>query len=156
MSTFSEQALQEKLERLSSSQDSIETLSLWMIHHRLHASASVEAWLQCFVNCEFNSCDYYGGCLIFMITCAAGPDKRLLLIYLANDILQNSRRRGADEFLELFKPPLRRVASLTQYVDSDLLRYWRVCCVSVVKSSRLQLRECWEYGRTDECTRTGL
>ena len=121
MSTFSEQALLEKLERLSSSQDSIETLSLWMIHHRLHASASVEAWLQCFVNCELVVITIHSGCLIFMITCAAGPDKRLLLIYLANDILQNSRRRGADEFLELFKPPLRRVASLTQYVNSDLL-----------------------------------
>ena len=52
-----------------------------------------------------------------MITCAAGPDKRLLLVYLANDILQNARRRGADVFLDLFKPPLRHAASLTQYVE---------------------------------------
>lgn len=77
-----------------------------------------------------------------MITCVAGPDKRLLLIYLANDILQNSRRRGADEFLDLFKPPLRHAAALTQYVDSDLLQYQCIHCVLVVRSSKPQSREC--------------
>ena len=46
MSSFSEQALQEKLTRLTVSQDSIETLSSWMIHHRSHAAATVTKWLQ--------------------------------------------------------------------------------------------------------------
>ncbi len=44
MSSFTVQALEEKLSRLSPSQDSIETLSLWIIHHKAHASVSVAAW----------------------------------------------------------------------------------------------------------------
>ena len=46
MSSFSEQVLQEKLSRLTVSQDSIETLSSWIIHHRTHAAVSVTKWLQ--------------------------------------------------------------------------------------------------------------
>lgn len=115
MSTFSEQALQDKLSRLSSSQDSIETLSLWIIHHRVHASASVELWLRSFIECESVIDSGCVNCVTCVITCSAGPDKRLLLIYLANDILQNSRRKGAEEFLEFFKAPLRHASALTQY-----------------------------------------
>ena len=45
MSSYSVQALQEKLNRLSLSQDSIETLSLWVIHHKAYARTSVSMWL---------------------------------------------------------------------------------------------------------------
>ena len=45
MSSYSVQTLQEKLNRLTLSQDSIETLSLWVIHHRDHAKTSVAVWL---------------------------------------------------------------------------------------------------------------
>jgi len=43
-------------------------------------------------------------------------DRRLVLFYLANDILQNGRRRGADEFLEIFQDPLREAVTLIGYV----------------------------------------
>lgn len=46
MSSYSVQVLQEKLARLSQSQDSIETLSLWIIHHKSKASTSVAVWLE--------------------------------------------------------------------------------------------------------------
>ena len=46
MSSFSVQALQEKLSRLTPSQDSIETLSLWIIHHQVYATTSVTVWLE--------------------------------------------------------------------------------------------------------------
>lgn len=52
MATFSEQAFQEKLSRLTSSQDSIETLSLWIIHHRAHAVTEVSIWLEYFLQGE--------------------------------------------------------------------------------------------------------
>ena len=45
MSSYSVQALQEKLSRLSLSQDSIETLSLWILHHKAYAKTSVSLWL---------------------------------------------------------------------------------------------------------------
>ena len=50
MSYYSEQALQEKLNRLSASQDSIETLSTWIVHHRDHAPTSTSIWLRNYVD----------------------------------------------------------------------------------------------------------
>ncbi len=54
MSSFTVQALEEKLSRLSASQDSIETLSLWIIHHKAHATLSVTVWLDKLENGEEN------------------------------------------------------------------------------------------------------
>lgn len=47
---------------------------------------------------------------------AASADQRLILFYLANDILQNGRRKGADLFLELFQDPLRQAVTWIGYV----------------------------------------
>uniref|UniRef100_A0A9J7XQE2 Regulation of nuclear pre-mRNA domain containing 1B n=1 Tax=Cyprinus carpio carpio TaxID=630221 RepID=A0A9J7XQE2_CYPCA len=44
MSSFSESALEKKLSELSNSQQSVQTLSLWIIHHRKHASFIVRVW----------------------------------------------------------------------------------------------------------------
>ena len=38
---------------------------------------------------------------------AGNADRRLLLLYLANDILQNGKRKGAEVFMESFKDPLK-------------------------------------------------
>ncbi|CAI7998473.1 Regulation of nuclear pre-mRNA domain-containing protein 1B [Geodia barretti] len=89
MSSFSVATLQEKMSRLSASQESIETLSLWIIHHKAFAKTSVAVWATSFTS--------------------ADADHRLVLLYLANDILQNSRRKSADMFGELFRDPLRQV-----------------------------------------------
>jgi regulator of Ty1 transposition protein 103 len=52
MSSFSVATLQEKLSRLSASQESIETLSLWIIHHKAFAKTSVTVWADSFTNGE--------------------------------------------------------------------------------------------------------
>lgn len=44
MSSFSESALEKKLSELSNSQQSVQTLSLWIIHHRKHAGTIVRVW----------------------------------------------------------------------------------------------------------------
>lgn len=44
MSSFSESALEKKLTELSSSQQSVQTLSLWIIHHRKHSALIVKVW----------------------------------------------------------------------------------------------------------------
>jgi len=44
MSAFTESALLKKLAELNSSQQSIQTLSLWLIHHRKHSAAIVKTW----------------------------------------------------------------------------------------------------------------
>ena len=43
-------------------------------------------------------------------------DHLLLLLYVANDVLQNGRRRGAEVFHELFKEPLKEVFKLVRWV----------------------------------------
>ena len=44
MSAFSDTALETKLTDLNPSQQSIQTLSLWLIHHRKHAKKIVATW----------------------------------------------------------------------------------------------------------------
>ncbi|KAI6652265.1 Regulation of nuclear pre-mRNA domain-containing protein 2-like [Oopsacas minuta] len=86
MSSFNKKSLQDKLHRLNSSQESIETLSHWIIHHKQYAEDSVRIWKESFKESD--------------------PEKRLLLFYLANDVLQNSRRKGVPIFHSALKPHL--------------------------------------------------
>ena len=44
MTSFSTATLEKKLADLSNTQHSVQTLSLWLIHHRKHAKAIVQAW----------------------------------------------------------------------------------------------------------------
>lgn len=82
-STFNPQILVEKLSKLNSSQQSIETLSHWCIFHMNKAKQVVETWDRQF-HCS-------------------PREQRLAFLYLANDILQNSRRKGAEFVSEFWK-----------------------------------------------------
>ncbi|XP_007910314.1 regulation of nuclear pre-mRNA domain-containing protein 1B [Callorhinchus milii] len=82
MSSFSESALEKKLSELSNSQQSVQTLSLWLIHHRKHAGTIVHVWHR-----ELRK---------------AKPSRKLTFIYLANDVIQNSKRKGP-EFTKAFE-----------------------------------------------------
>jgi regulator of Ty1 transposition protein 103 len=82
-STFNPQILVEKLAKLNSSQQSIETLSHWCIFHMYKAKQVVETWDKQF-HCS-------------------PREQRLAFLYLANDILQNSRRKGVDFVSEFWK-----------------------------------------------------
>jgi hypothetical protein len=46
MAGFTEVALAKKLADLNSSQQSIQTLSLWLIHHRKHHATIVKVWFR--------------------------------------------------------------------------------------------------------------
>lgn len=81
--TFNHQILVDKLAKLNNSQQSIETLSHWCIFHRKKAKQVVETWDQQFHH--------------------SPRDQRLSFLYLANDILQNSRRKGAEFVAEFWK-----------------------------------------------------
>ncbi|KAK6912942.1 CID domain [Dillenia turbinata] len=79
-STFNGHILVEKLAKLNSSQQSVESillaLSHWCIFHMNKAKQVVEIWERQF-HCS-------------------PREQRLAFLYLANDILQNSRRKGAE------------------------------------------------------------
>jgi hypothetical protein len=110
MSTFSEQTLREKLSRLTSSQESIETLSMWIIHFKTNAKAISEIWME-----QFS---------------IETPDRRLLLLFLVNDVLQNGRRKGANMFLDVFQDPLRHASSIIRGLNiktsvGRILNIWK-------------------------------
>lgn len=54
MSSFSETNLVKKLENVTSSQESIQSLSLWVIHYQKHYKKIVEQWLKCYTRGECN------------------------------------------------------------------------------------------------------
>jgi len=85
MAAFSEDNFVKKLSDLNNSQQSIQTLSLWLIHHRKHSKTIVEIWMK-----ELKK---------------ARVSKKLTLLYLANDVVQNSKKKGP-EFNRDFKPVL--------------------------------------------------
>ncbi|EOD23183.1 hypothetical protein EMIHUDRAFT_195821 [Emiliania huxleyi CCMP1516] len=77
-----EKDFREKLSKLSESQQSIQTLSHWVAFHKANAAHAANVWAD-----EAQR--------------AADPHRQLLLVYLANDVMQNSRRKGtpcADAF----------------------------------------------------------
>ncbi|XP_065868160.1 uncharacterized protein [Euphorbia lathyris] len=91
-SSFNPQILVEKLAKLNPSQASIETLSHWCIFHMNKAKQVVETWDRQF---HCSPCE-----------------QRLAFLYLANDILQNSRRKGSEfvgEFWKVLPGALRYV-----------------------------------------------
>ncbi|QHN86641.1 Regulation of nuclear pre-mRNA domain-containing protein 1B [Arachis hypogaea] len=89
---FDGQILAEKLLKLNNSQQSIETLSRWCISHRKKAREIVETWDKLFNGSQ--------------------KEQRVSFLYLANDILQNSRRKGSEfvnEFWKVLPGSLRSV-----------------------------------------------
>ncbi|XP_042428013.1 actin cytoskeleton-regulatory complex protein pan1-like isoform X1 [Zingiber officinale] len=80
---FNNQMLVEKLSKLNNSQQSIQTLSNWCVIHRKKAKIIVETWDEAFNN--------------------SPNEKRVPFLYLANDILQNSRRQGSEFVNEFWK-----------------------------------------------------
>ncbi|KAL1450791.1 hypothetical protein WDU94_003111 [Cyamophila willieti] len=87
MAGFTQTALLTKLEELNASQQSIQTLSLWLIHHRKHHSTIVKTWID-----EVEKADDH---------------RKLTLMYLANDVIQNSKKKGP-EYGKEFGHVLRR------------------------------------------------
>ncbi|GFP82094.1 regulation of nuclear pre-mRNA domain-containing protein 1b [Phtheirospermum japonicum] len=77
---FSEDSLTEKLSKLNSSQ---QTLSRWCISHRKRAKQVVETWQTVFKSVP--------------------QERRVSLLYLANDIMQISRRKGGEFVNEFWK-----------------------------------------------------
>uniref|UniRef100_A0A1B6CBR7 CID domain-containing protein n=1 Tax=Clastoptera arizonana TaxID=38151 RepID=A0A1B6CBR7_9HEMI len=112
MAGFTESALSKKLNDLNASQQSIQTLSLWLIHHRKHYAPIVKMWSS---------------------EIAKGDEGRqLTLMYLANDVIQNSRKKGP-EFNKEFAGVLReafhviggpKLSDKTRKCISRLLQVW--------------------------------
>ncbi|KAJ8919894.1 hypothetical protein NQ315_006423 [Exocentrus adspersus] len=84
---FTETAFIKKLGELNNSSQSIQTMSLWLIHHRKHYSTVVKIWIRELIK--------------------AKESKKLTFMYLANDVIQNSRKKGP-EYGEEFGKHLKK------------------------------------------------
>lgn len=74
MSGYSEESLLKKLEDLKISTPSIQGVSLWIMHHKKHYRTTVKTWYNHF-------------------TSVTGGERKLTLLYLANDVVQNARKK---------------------------------------------------------------
>ncbi|KAJ8110755.1 hypothetical protein OPT61_g6482 [Boeremia exigua] len=81
---FTEDSLKAKLSSLNETQDSISTVGQWILFHRRHAERIAAVWLQRMKE--------------------SPPNKKLVLIYLANEITQTSKMRKKEEFLKAYEP----------------------------------------------------
>ncbi|KIV80530.1 hypothetical protein PV11_08023 [Exophiala sideris] len=84
--SFSDEALKAKLSTLNETQDSIVSVSQWIMFHKRHADRIANYWLTRLRD--------------------SPPAKRLNFIYLVNDIVQNARARKRSEFPDAFSPLL--------------------------------------------------
>ena len=113
MSSFSDSSLQKKFHELTNTQHSVQTLSLWLIHHRKNSKLIVSTWLK-------------------ELTCNQKSDRKLTLLYLANDILQNSRKKGNEymkEFSEVILEAIEDIAKFsddkTRFTVERILNIWK-------------------------------
>nr|POF07028.1 upf0400 protein [Quercus suber] len=82
--TYSDDAVTSKLSSLNETQDSIVANAQWIMFHRRHADRTAALWMQKLQESPL--------------------PRRLVLIYLANEVVQQSRARGKQDFLLAFEP----------------------------------------------------
>jgi regulator of Ty1 transposition protein 103 len=93
MAGFTETAFVKKLTDLNNSSQSIQTLSFWLIHHRKHYTTVVKLWIRELLKGEFGRVSprkKSSGSV------SAKESKKLTFMYLANDVIQNSRKKGPE------------------------------------------------------------
>ncbi|PSS28186.1 hypothetical protein M430DRAFT_15416 [Amorphotheca resinae ATCC 22711] len=91
---YTDEAVLAKLSALNETQESIVTVAQWVMFHRRHADRTGQLWLQRLKD--------------------SGSNKRLNLIYLANEVAQQSKARRKDDFLIAFSPVIAE-ATATAY-----------------------------------------
>lgn len=102
MSKCNTQLLVEKLQNLNSTQQSIETISSWCAFHRKDARRVVSVWEH-----EFGKMPMA---------------KQLAMMYLANDIIQNSRKKGPEFVHEFYRTLPRAVRHMLKHGDDKVKR----------------------------------
>ncbi|XP_075224971.1 regulation of nuclear pre-mRNA domain-containing protein 1B [Lycorma delicatula] len=133
MAGFTESGLCKKLEDLNTSQHSIQTLSLWVIHHRKHFQVIVKTWMK-----ELQK---------------ANESRQVTLMYLANDVIQNSKKKGPEygkEFGSVLKDAFEiiggpRIGEKTKKNLNRILNIWEERAVYDKKQIE-DFRKAFEYG----------
>ncbi len=109
-STTSSSSFEKRLTLVNSTQESVQTLSLWILYHRSQHEHLIKTW--------------------FKVLKKSKPLHRLTLFYVANDVIQNAKKQNALIYQQAFKPYLNSAMS---YVKENgikkkiqrILEIWR-------------------------------
>lgn len=93
---FNSIQFEKKLTSLKDSQDSINACCQWCLQNRVHHKKIVNAWLNVLKRVKV--------------------DQRLVLFYLANDVVQYSKRRNY-EYVESWGTALQKATTLVRYYN---------------------------------------
>lgn len=140
-------------EDVTNSQESIQSLSLWLIHHRNHHKKIVDAWHQVLITGEHETgCPAVAAERILLLPSTASVSHRLTLLYLANDVLQNSKKKGIQVFVEDFEGVLRSCICLLMddKIRPNVLRVLGIWCDRCVYPPAFiqELRSALPYSET--------
>ncbi|BDD57997.1 hypothetical protein MPDQ_008149 [Monascus purpureus] len=97
--SFTDDALKAKLSALNETQEGIVTVSQWVIFHRRYAERIAQLWLQ-------------------KLRDSPAP-KRLNLIYLANEVTQQSKARRKEDFVNAFSPIIAEAMTIAYKGSSN-------------------------------------
>ncbi|RFU29985.1 hypothetical protein B7463_g6366, partial [Scytalidium lignicola] len=89
---YTDDAVLAKLSALNETQESIVTVAQWIMFHRRHADRTGQLWLSRLRDSASN--------------------KRLNLVYLANEVVQQSKARRKDDFLIAFSPVIAEATAI--------------------------------------------
>ncbi|KAL2670814.1 hypothetical protein Neosp_014616 [[Neocosmospora] mangrovei] len=89
---YNDDSVLARLSSLTETHDSIATAAQWIMFHRRHADRTVQLWLQRLKD--------------------SSSTKRLSLIYLANEVAQQSKIRHKDDFIIAFAPIIAEAVSI--------------------------------------------
>ncbi|KAF4982012.1 hypothetical protein FZEAL_2262 [Fusarium zealandicum] len=89
---YNDDSVLARLSSLNESHDSIATAAQWIMFHRRHADRTVQLWVQRLKD--------------------SSSAKRLSLLYLANEVAQQSKIRHKDDFIIAFAPVIAEAVSI--------------------------------------------
>eukprot|EP00951_Prasinocladus_malaysianus_P015994 scaffold123816_cov48-Prasinocladus_malaysianus.AAC.4 len=105
MGTLNTELLVDKLGKLANSQQSIEGLSQWCMFYKKDIKKIIATW-----DVQFQK---------------ASPEKRLAFMYLANDLLQNGRKKATEltgEFFRVLPKAFKTMAKTSPQKDIDKIK----------------------------------
>ncbi|KAF4121794.1 hypothetical protein GMORB2_1633 [Geosmithia morbida] len=89
---YNDDAVLARLSALNDSHDSIATAAQWIMFHRRHADRTVQLWMQRLKD--------------------SSASRRLSLVYLVNEVAQQSRIRHKEDFIIAFSPVVAEATSI--------------------------------------------
>ncbi|GFS14995.1 regulation of nuclear pre-mRNA domain-containing protein 2 [Elysia marginata] len=92
---LNEESVEKKLKTVNNTQDSIQGMSLWIIHHKTHHERICQLWMK-------------------VLKKTVHPSHRLTLFYLCNDVVQTCKKKKAYVYNTTFKEHLREAACLVR------------------------------------------